>query len=198
MVGDDNFVNIAAFDLNFELSYRQTQGGRIRHCGDYCYSGLRIAQATRLIEKIDSSVQHVIFNVGSVDIAEGRDLIQLMQDIKRLLRTCNEFGIDPILTTLPPLPNYLLGYKKDVLKGFNDFLRYVIAKDCSVIDLNVVMVRPDGTVNFDNYQSIPRKVGGSHKAFVVWNRRGRSKIVRMIIRHLGLAMFYTAYLGTHF
>lgn len=197
MIGDDNFLNIAAFDLNYEISYLQKPRGRLRHCGN-CISGLRIRQATELIRHLDDSVGHVIINVGSVDIAEGRELIEMIADLKELLNTCEQYSISPILTTLPPLANYLVGMKKDILIGFNNILRHNFSNEYPVIDLNLCMLKYDGTADFDAFQPMARHVSGSSKPFVLWNRQGRKRVHRMIVKNLGHALFFTNYLGEHF
>lgn len=197
MVGDDNFLNIAAFDLNYETTYKQTLNSRIRQCGN-CVSGLKIAQAKRLIENMDESVKNVIINVGSVDIAEGRELIEMITDLLDLLNTCESEGIDPIVTTLPPLPNYLLGNRREVLIGFNHFIRQKVVQQYAVIDLNLCMVTPEGNTDVRAYQTITRHIGGSNKPFVMWNQLGRNRIMSMIIKNLGHALYFTDFLGTHY
>lgn len=197
MIGDDNFLNIAAFDLNYEISYQQKPRRRLRRCGN-CISGLRIRQATELIKRLDDSVEHVIINVGSVDIAEGRDLIEMMTDLKELLYTCEQLSVCPILTTLPPLPNYLLGIKKDILVGFNNILRHNISTEYPVIDLNLCLLTHGKNTDLDAYQAEPRHVSGSTKPFVLWNRQGRKRIYNMILKNLGHALYFTNFLGEHF
>lgn len=197
MIGDDNFLNVAAFDLNYEISYRQLNRRRIRHCGD-CISGLKIAQATELIRGMDDSVKNVLINVGSVDVAEGRQLIEMTHDLMDLLYTCDEVGIHPILTTLPPLPNYLLGNKKIVLNDFNNILRTHVSPQYAVIDLNLCMVQHNGNADLNAFQPEPRMVGGSNKPFVLWNKLGRQRIFKMIIKNLGHALYNANYLGEYF
>lgn len=196
MIGDDNFVNIASFELNYETHYQQLQRSKIRHCGK-CASGLRIAQATEIIRTLDDSIKNVIINVGSVDIAEGRQLIELISDLKTLLNTCEEVGVDPIMTTLPPLPNHLLGNKKDILIGFNDFIRFHVVEEYAVIDLYKCMVNYEDKIETAVYQPCYRKMSGSREALVMWNKLGRKRILNMIIKNLGQALYFKHYLGDY-
>lgn len=197
MVGDDNFLNLAAFNLNYEISYRQTQHKRIRCCGN-CVSGLTIAKASKLIAKMDESVQNVIINVGSVDIAEGKQLIEMCYDLKDLLIICDHRGINPIITTLPPLPNHMLRNQKDILVGFNNFIRTEVAPEYAVIDLNLCMVHHNGCVNMQNFQPVYRHVSGSNQPFVLWNKLGRNRILEMLVKNLGQAIFNANYFGGYF
>ena len=195
MIGDDNFLNLAGFDLNFEIDYHHTQRSRIRHCG-YCFSGLRISQATEIIREWKESLMRVIINVGSVDIAEGRQLIEMINDLTILLKTCKERKIHPVLTTLAPLPNHLLSNKKSIHEGFNHYLRRIVLKSHSVIDLHRVMVTNEGVTDLDCYQTIPRRMSGSRQFLVMWNKTGRKRIFSMIIKNLGHALVYSNHLGT--
>jgi hypothetical protein len=197
LLGDDNFLNIAAFNLNFEVTYKETPRSRIRSCG-YCVSGLTISKAIVLIENMDDSVQHLLINVGSVDIAEGRELIEMVHDLQNLLTACDFVGIDPILTTLPPLPNHMLGNRKETLIGFNEVLRHQVSQDYAIIDLNKVMVKPDDTTNLVVYQPIPRKLSGSKQALVLWNNLGRNRIITMIIKNLGHALYFNNFIGNFY
>jgi maternal effect protein oskar len=143
---------------------------------------------------MNDSVQHLLINVGSVDIAEGRELIEMIHDLRNLLNTCDRMGIYPILTTLPPLPNHMLGNKRDILKGFNEVLKQRVSQEYAVIDLNKVMVKPDDTSNLNLYQPIPRKLSGSKQALVMWNNLGRKRILTMIIKNLRNALFFDNFL----
>lgn len=194
MIGDDNFLNLAGFDLKFETSYHQTQRSRIRHCG-YCFSGLKISQATEIINGWEESLKRVIINVGSVDIAEGRQLIEMINDLTILLKTCAERKVHPVLTTLAPLPNHLLNNKKSIHEGFNRYLRHIMLENYSIIDLHRVMVTSEGVMDLNCYQPIPRKMSGSRQCLLMWNKIGRQRIYNMIIKNLGHALVYSNHLG---
>jgi hypothetical protein len=188
LLGDQNFLNLAAYKMDYQTSFIENK--RIRTCG-YCISGLTIRKATEVIREIDAEThQSLLVNVGSVDIAEGRQLIEMIHDMIEFLRLCDNKKIDVILTTLPPIPNYLLGNKRHNLNGFNHFLRVKVSNHCPVIDLNVSMCRKDGTSQPNFYQPEPRHISGTTKPFVLWNKLGQNRVFEMIMKNLGLAHVY--------
>lgn len=184
LIGDENFLNLAVFDLKFEVNrkrgFRQSGG---------CASGLKIADATRFVMNLEPGrVKRAIINVGSVDIAEGRPLVRMIKEYCELVQICVDKSIAPILTTLAPLPNCLHNEKKRILSGFNDFIRTYLTNFFPVIDLYKGMTYSDGRVNWNLYQSHARSVGGSKKAFVLWNRAGRQHVQNILEDGLGFTM----------
>jgi maternal-effect protein oskar len=185
---------MAVFDLNF----KKTCNVRNRQSG-HCVSGLRIADATERIADLEEPVEYVIVNVGSVDIAEGRQLIQMVTDMRELIATCAYMDITPIITTLAPLPNYLLGNRKDTLNWFNQYIRMTLSQSVAVIDLNLCMLADNASVNLNFYQTEPRSVRGSKKPFVLWNKIGRTRILDMLIKNLGGALILGSdFVGNYF
>lgn len=68
LMGDQNFLNYALFDLKFE----QDRDARLRQSG-MCVSGMKIREAFKKVEALNKgSFSKVIVNLGTVDIAEGR------------------------------------------------------------------------------------------------------------------------------
>lgn len=187
-IGDDNFLNLAVFDLKFQVTRER---GRRRSGG--CMSGLRIAEATHMVMNLPESVGHVIINVGSVDVAEGRPLIRMITDYLELIQACKEKSIKPILTTLAPVPNCLHDARRDRLLGLNQFIQFGLDKAYPVIDLYYEMLRHDGRINWNLFQPAPRYIGGSKKAFVLWNQAGRQRMYKILEHDLGFAMIH----GTH-
>lgn len=183
LVGDHNLLNLALFDMKFMAK----SGERIRQSG-HCVSGLTIRGATERIFNMDKSVDRIIVNVGAVDIAEGRQLIQLIHDLNMFLKACDEMKITAVLTTLAPLPHHMRGNKKEILIGFNEYIRKCSIK-CCVIDLYKGMTRNNG-IDFHLYQPGPRYVSGSRQAFLLWNKLGRQRVHNMLMRNLGEAMLY--------
>lgn len=184
LIGDDNFLNLAAFDLKFEVNRRRG----LRQSGG-CVSGLKIADATRFVMSLaPGTVKRVIINVGSVDVAEGRPLIRMMSDYNELIHVCVDKSITPILTTLTPMPNYLHNDKKNTLVGFNSFIRTRFANLFAIIDLYKGMTYSNGRVNWNLYQVEPRFIAGSKKPFVLWNRAGRLRMHGILEDSLGFAM----------
>lgn len=186
LIGDDNFLNLAVFDLKFEANRRN---GRRQSGG--CVTGLRISEATRYVLGLNSDkVNHVILNVGSVDIAEGRPLVRLIMDYTELIRACKSKSIKPILTTLTPMPNCLHDSRKLALLGLNSFIINGYNDAFPVIDLYDGMTHEDGKVNWSLYQAEPRSIGGSRKAFVLWNSAGRQRVHKILEHDLGFAFLY--------
>ncbi|CRK87442.1 CLUMA_CG001243, isoform A [Clunio marinus] len=194
LVGDDNLLNISLFDLKF----LRNRDAKVRQSGS-CISGLTIAKATKQIEEITNPmIKHAIINVGSIDIAEGRQLIEMITDFFELLNTCELKSITPIITTLPPLPNYSLFNKKAILNDFNYFIRKNLSQQHSVIDLNLCMLTKDGTENLSFYQPVGRYTSGTKKMLLLWNKLGRRRVHRMLIRNLGAAILYEEnYVGVY-
>lgn len=111
----------------------------------------------------------------------------MIDDFDQLLDAFTDKGIIPVLTTLPPLPNHSRGDRQETLDGFNDYIK----KCCSmfpIIDLNLCMLRSDGTVNMDLYQEKPRYINGSGRQFLLWNKLGRNRVDRMLKSNLGFTI----------
>lgn len=183
----------------FEMKFKANQSARIRQSG-HCVSGLRIKQATQRVLKLNKDeVQHVILNVGSVDIAEGKQSIEIIHDFAELLAACDSTGIIPIVTTLPPLPNYYLSNKHVILNAFNHYIRTTTFHSYPVIDLNKGMIYKDGKTNINMYESAPVYVSGSKTSFVLWNRVGRKRMFSMIMKNIGQALIYlNEFIGAYF
>lgn len=184
LLGDQNFLNYAVFDLKFTADPDQ----RPRQSG-LCVSGMRIRDATKRVMKIQTgTLNYVIINIGSVDIAENRHLIQMIRDFDELIETLEMNSITPILTTLAPLPTCLRDHKKEILVGFNQYIR-MLSREHPIIDLYQCMIKSDDeTVNYNLYQPEPRYVSGSNKSFLLWNRLGRHRIDRMLSHNLGFTI----------
>lgn len=177
----------------FEMKFESKSVMRVRQSGN-CVSGLRISGATRRIMQMRTPCD-VIINVGSVDIAEGRQLIEMIEDFHRLLTACRMKDISPILTTLAPLPGHMLGNKHETWRGFNDFIRLNLSEHFSIIDIHKAMIRPDGVTDYNMYQAEPRFISGSCQPFVMWNKQGRTRVNNMLMKNLGLTMIYDNYVG---
>lgn len=185
LIGDDNFLNLAIFDLKFE---ENRENGRRQSGG--CATGLRIAEATRYVMSLKSGkVDHAIINVGSVDVAEGQPLVRMIMDYMELIQACQSKSIKPILTTLPPMPNCLHDNRRLNLLGLNEFINR-FENIFFIIDLYDGMTTEDEKVNWNLYQPQPRSIGGSKKAFVLWNSAGRQRMLKMLEFYLGFAMIH--------
>lgn len=194
LIGDDQFLNLAVFDLDYERKPLEPR----RQSGN-CVSGLRIREATMRIYNMEQRqerresepAKRIVVNVGSVDIAEGRMLIEMMKDMDLFLEACFEMNIIPILTTLAPLPYYEdNGLKNTILNDFNRYICRYLVNDCNVIDLNKCMVKSNGKINHALYQPEKRYLSGSQKPFFMWNKQGRNRVYNMLRRNLGHALVY--------
>lgn len=86
----------------------------------------------------------VIINLGSVDLLQGRELIDMMMDMIRLNDMLSGRDIFPILTTIPPLANQM--HNKELerkRKAFNKFLfekfHCIDIEDCFLNNLSQIM-----------------------------------------------------------
>jgi OSK domain len=190
LIGDDHFLNIAAFSLGFKTE----KIDRIRKCG-HTVSGLKIREAIEQVEACEDGIT-VIINVGSVDIIEGKELIQMIKDFDKLMAACGEKFITPIVTTLPPLPNYKVNNRQKVLEGFNCFLRKERERYLfPLIDLNLCMTIKNGEGNLRFYQPEPRFISGSKRSLLMWNKIGRDRVLAMLKRNLGEVLVFENHLG---
>lgn len=140
---------------------------------------------------MDSSIEKILVNVGSVDIAEGKELIDMMADYFKLLQTCKLKNIKPILTTLVPMINGLhLGNRREVFLGFNEFLRK--CTKTVVIDLYISLILPSGVSDRNLFQPVARRTSGTNRAFVLLNIAGRRAVYNSLKRNLGFALIYEA------
>lgn len=161
---------------------------------------MRIKDATKLVYNSETpSIEKMIVNVGSVDIAEGRQLIEIIQDFDLLLDACQYKGVTAVLTTLAPLPNHMMNNKNQILKCFNEYIRKCCSVEFPVIDLHFCMIKSDGTANLDLYQREPRRISGTHASILLLNKSGRTRIARMLRKNLGFAIVKDHnFVGQHF
>lgn len=181
LVGDNFFLNLAVMNMGF----RMMTSDRILQSG-YCVSGLTINEARRNIEGMPSN-QIIILNIGSTDIAQGKELIDLICDASRLFKACIANEISPILTTIAPLANYRTGNRAAVTSSFNEFLMHN-QLNFPVIDLHKKFLNNKGQVDLRYYQPAPRHVSGMRNPLVFWNRFGHQTIMRILRQELGSAL----------
>jgi maternal effect protein oskar len=183
LIGDDFLLGLAIF----KLKYRAEKKRGVLQAG-MCVSGLTIAAAKERLSSLNENIKTAIICIGSIDIAIGRELIQMMQDILDLLVACVNRHIHPVLCTLPPLPNYMLGNRKETLIEFN---RYLCDNplDVSVIDLQKCFIRDsDDTHDSACYINHPRVMSGCKKALILWSNEGRDRVSRMLLKNQGFAL----------
>lgn len=181
VVGDNFFLNLAVMDMGFHMSNRD----RIMQSG-YCVSGLSIDEATANIEAMDPN-QIILLNIGSADIAKGKELVELIFSMLRLLRVCRDNEITPILTTLVPMLNYRLEQRVSVMNEFNEFL-VKNPFNFPVIQLHNEFHDYKGILEPKCFQSAPRHVSGMRKSLVFWSSMGRQRVMRKLTREFGSAI----------
>lgn len=130
--------------------------------------------------------QVILVNIGSCDIVNGKELVDLIWDMLRLMRTCQLKEITPILTTILPIGNFRLGNRVDVTNGFNELL-IKNHFNFPVIELHKVFTQNDGALNADCYQQAVRHVSGIRKPLVFWSRLGRQRVLKTLTQELGEA-----------
>ena len=168
-----------------ELGFRMVNHEHIFQSG-FCVSGLTIAEATRNIEKIGSN-KIVLLNVGSVDIIQGKELVDLICDMFRLIKVCDNHRITPILTTILPVVNCRAGNRVSVTDGFNEFLMRN-PFNFPVIELHKLFLDTNGNVDLRCYQPSPRFVSGMRNPLVLWNCLGRQRVHKALTQELGSAI----------
>lgn len=152
---------------------------------------MTIREAAKKIKNLKLGVlQKVIVNIGSVDIAEDRQLIDMIRDFDDLLESLDEKNIVTVLTTLAPLPNYLSGNKKLIIECFNKYISKHCSHEYPIIDLHKALLKDQKaeTIDFELYQLDPRHISGSKKAFLLWNKIGRRRMDRMLRQNLGFTI----------
>lgn len=94
--------------------------------------------------------------MGSIDIMQGRDLVDMRIDYAQLVNLCVKRKIQPIITTLAPLANtthYQSRDMRDKLILFNNYLRDYYYPRYLVINLWSQLVNPRGSTIFEYFES---------------------------------------------
>uniref|UniRef100_A0A182NSM8 OSK domain-containing protein n=1 Tax=Anopheles dirus TaxID=7168 RepID=A0A182NSM8_9DIPT len=170
LVGDDFFLAIAKWELGFSFD----PGHDIEMSG-LCISGLTLAEAAKRVEMAPYIAEHVLVNVGTVDLLHGRVMIDLIHDFDQLIARFRARNVEPIVTTLTPVAN--CGGRTAMAQRLHKLNEYICRTCPRTIDLWKHFVHPDGAVRFECYQPGPRKVSGSIMAHVLWNKLGRQHLL---------------------
>lgn len=119
-------------------------------------SGLCIRGAISILESVAYiKTPSIVINVGSIDIMQGRDLIDMQTDYKELVNVCIKRNVQPIITTLAPLANTSHYYSRDMrdkLILFNNFLINCYYLHYQVINLWSQLVTPRGRTLFEYFE----------------------------------------------
>ncbi|XP_013106491.2 maternal effect protein oskar [Stomoxys calcitrans] len=177
LMGDDFFLFMARMELRCKFKKHQ----RILQSG-LCVSGQTINAAIKRINALNDNGRSIIVNIGSVNIMQRRQLVQIEHDFRELIKAMLKKGINPILTTLAPLANY--NHENDVknnLERFNEFIKREGEKrNLVVIDIWKCLANEKGHILFDCYQNQPRLVSGAAESYVFWNKIGRQRVLQLI------------------
>ncbi|XP_061388098.1 maternal effect protein oskar [Musca vetustissima] len=177
LLGDDFFLYMARMELRCKFKKRQ----KVLQSG-LCVSGQTISAAIKRVLNLNDNGRSIIVNIGSVNIMQGRQLIQIQHEYRELLTIMLKKGIRPILTTLAPLANYTHdGEMKRTLERFNQFVkREGERNNLIVIDIWKCLVNEKGCARFDCYQNEPRNVTGAAEPYLFWNNIGRQRVLQLI------------------
>ncbi|XP_050070135.1 maternal effect protein oskar [Anopheles maculipalpis] len=173
LVGDDFFLAIAKWELGFAFD----QGHSIDMSG-LCISGLTLSEAAKRVEIAPYIADHVIVNVGTVDLLHGREMIDLIHDFDQLVARFRERSVEPIMTTLAPIANS--GGRTPMADRLLKMNEYICRNCPRTIDLWKHFVHANGTTRFECYQPGPRKVSGSIMPHVLWNKLGRQMMLGVL------------------
>lgn len=184
LVGDQFFLHIAVNSLKYKytkpLFYSQNKES------GYCVSGQTIKQATERLRAFPPASKYIFVNLGSVDIANGRLLMEITMDMVDLVKTCHEINVLPVLTTLPPLVNYGFADRKITLMQFNNYIR--LQYFGPYIELEENFMNNENNILQHLYRLEPQRIKGSSKSFVIWSRFGCDMVLKQIKQQLPQAM----------
>lgn len=152
-----------------------------------CISGLTIAAATEMLGRINNlNFNKAIVYLGSFDIVNDRELIELMNDFENFIRMCKSKKITAVVCTLAPLPFHEEGNRKATLDGFNKFLKNQC--EVSVIDINKLFSSVGKDGHNQNYYMSHRGVSGSRKRVSLWSLYGIQEFRKTIMKKVGFAL----------
>ncbi|KAI9579750.1 maternal effect protein oskar [Glossina fuscipes] len=178
LLGDDFFLYMARMELGckFKRNQKVLQSG-------LCVSGQTVSGAIKRLNRLNNFTdKSIIINIGSVDIMQGRNLIQIEHDLRELVVIMLKKKIKPILTTIAPLANYAHNNEvKMTLMRLNDYIKRLgRARQLMVIDIWKCLVNDKNLTLFDCYQNGPRIVTGACQSYVFWNKIGRQRVLKLI------------------
>uniref|UniRef100_A0A1A9WH07 OSK domain-containing protein n=1 Tax=Glossina brevipalpis TaxID=37001 RepID=A0A1A9WH07_9MUSC len=178
LLGDDFFLYMARMELGckFKRNEKVLQSG-------LCVSGQTVSGAIKRLNQLNDFMnKSVIINIGSVDVMQGRHLIQIEHDFRELVVIMLKKKIKPILTTVAPLANYAHNTEvKMTLMRLNDYIKRLgRARQLMVIDIWKCLVNGKNHTLFDCFQNGPRIVTGASESYVFWNKIGRQRVLKLI------------------
>ncbi|KAJ6649716.1 Maternal effect protein oskar [Pseudolycoriella hygida] len=180
LVGDDFFLQLAKLDCKLPFEYitpkNSLQWSRpIKKCG-HCISGLTIRGLTKLLKSGKKLSKHIILNVGSVDLLQGRDFHEMRDDFLELYSELRMGRYDTFITTLAPLAN--LRFSMDDQNRWSEFNSFLVDNFPNVLDIASCFLSESNRVIYECYQLKPKYVSGCNQAHLLWNYIGRQRVVK--------------------
>lgn len=122
----------------------------IRYIG-HCVSGQSIRKAIVNISRTINEIRcdRAIINLGSIDLLQGRELVDMMRDLVQLNKILYERNIHPIFTTIPALANQM--HNPRIQKNRIHFNNFIMNK-FDHIDIDICFLSNLNQVSFDLYQ----------------------------------------------
>lgn len=170
-----------------ELKQKPVKKNGILQSG-LCISGLTISMATEKLREIKTlQFDKAIVYLGSFDIVNGKELIELMNDYENFVKVCKMKKINAVACTLAPLPRHEEGNRKATLEAFNKYLK--TKSGLSVIDVNKIFcgLKKEESININCYID-HRPVSGSKKLVTLWSTYGIQEFRRNVIKNVGFAL----------
>lgn len=154
-----------------------------------CFSGLTIADATEKLKNMKNPrFNKAIVYLGSFDILNGRELIELMNDFENFAKICQKKKIKAVFCTLAPIAfNADDGNRRATLDGFNKYLVY--QSSLSVIDISKIFcgIKKHEYFNYNCYMD-HRPVSGCKKHVSLWSQYGIQEFRKMVLKSVGFAL----------
>lgn len=166
MAGDDFFLDIARthnniytgkyigsyvalFFKNWLKNEFFSGRKRLKKLG-LCASGQTIKKLTKRIQSHTHISENVLINIGSVDILQGRDLLDMQQDFFELIDELRYHNLYAVFTTVAPLANCF--YQTEVKKKVARFNQFIKKTTENVIDISGCFLNEKGKILYDFYQ----------------------------------------------
>ncbi|XP_037045674.1 uncharacterized protein LOC119081063 [Bradysia coprophila] len=177
LIGDNFFLEMARIDL-----HRQYTKSKLKQVGQ-CISGQSLKRAVKNISRVINTIRHdaAVINLGSIDLLQGREVVDMIQDMFQLCQLLCDNDIFPIVTTIPPLANQLHNPSlENKRKLFNNFLE----KSFDCINIEDVFYTNHNRVMFSQYQGDARRVGGTTCPLVLWSNVARQRVLKKLKRKI--------------
>lgn len=169
-----------------ELREQAKRTGGLLQSG-LCWSGMTISMASNKLRGIkNQKFERILVYLGSFDIIDGKELIEMINDFDEFVNVCTRKKIKAVACTLAPIPFYEVGNRLETLIGFNKYLR--ILSKLSVIDVNKMFLGPNDKYNDRCYGDELRRVSGSTRSLKLWSDYGRYQFRGIVMRNLGMAL----------